>query len=120
MMLCVRRMDYTNSSGEQDHCGIHAGLALKVQRKHMLGEVIAKRAVKFVLANLILFSAGVTIGAEPIQACRNGATRGCSAKGVPGQQMCDGGVWTACAPLPPALPNPVVAFAGTEKYQVNG
>jgi hypothetical protein len=89
----------------------------------MFCNVNARKILFLVLVQLMLFSiepATSSSAAEPIQACRNGATRGCSAKGVPGQQMCDGGVWTACAPLPPTLPNPVVAFAGTEKYQVNG
>src|SRR5437016_5745561 len=50
--------------------------------------------------------------------CRpQGATRGCSAKGKPGQQVCDGGVWTVCVANPPAPPKPVTGNV-TLKYYV--
>jgi len=76
--------------------------------------------VLVVLVVICLAATGNGNAGQPTQLCRNGETRGCAIKGAPGQQFCDGGVWTACVALPPALPNPVVSFTGSEKYQVSG
>src|SRR5712692_7669978 len=90
---------------------------------NMLCNVNGKKILCLFVAQLILFSLGLATSAraaEPIQPCRNGATRGCAIKGMPGQQYCDGGVWSACAPLPPTLPNPILELTGKEDYQANG
>ena len=53
-------------------------------------------------------------GPEP---CRPlGAKRGCSAQGKPGQQTCDGGVWSVCVPNPAGPPPPVVGTVIPKYY----
>src|SRR5262252_1759471 len=48
-----------------------------------------------------------------------GATRGCSANGKPGQQICDGGVWTVCVANPKHNdPPPPVSGVITPKYYI--
>ena len=89
----------------------------------MFYNLSAKKILFLFVAQLILFSLGLATSARaaaPIQACRSGETRGCAIKGGPGQQFCDGAVWTACVALPPVLPNPVLAYTGAERYQANG
>src|SRR5690348_12910648 len=63
------------------------------------------------VAVVIIASLSIIVQAQPNSTggpCRpEGATRGCSANGKPGQQSCDGAVWTVCRPSPPPPPPPV-------------
>jgi hypothetical protein len=92
-----------------------------------------QQAVRFaVVAGLLVLVGLVTLGfavlinasfiptarAQTNPPCRpQGATRGCSANGKPGQQLCDGGVWTFCKANPPPPPPPVSGTV-TPKYYI--
>ena len=71
----------------------------------------ATRLATIVAMVVMIISFSLLAQAQPNSTggpCRPlGATRGCSANGKPGQQICDGGVWTVCRPSPPPPPPPV-------------
>lgn len=68
-------------------------------------------------AVLISVSFISTARAQTPGPCRpQGAVRGCSANGKPGQQVCDGAVWGYCKPNPPPPPPPVTGTVTLNYY----
>src|SRR5215472_2914708 len=70
-----------------------------------------------ILAALALVPRAHTQSSKTSQACRpEGAKRGCNAQGQPGEQFCDGGVWTVCVASPKVPPS--LTGTVTPKYYI--